>query len=95
MINIEEIIGSVIQLNAEEYYAFDIKRIGLDYYCLGFRISPQFADEKMQIINLYLKDGKLKGLKYKGKDYQSLLNDFMEQENYVKRLQGLMNKYNQ
>jgi len=94
MTNINDFIGSVITLDIEEYYAFDIKMKGQDYFCLGFRLSPQFADEKMQIIKLFYKDDKLKGLKYNGEAYQSLLDEFMEEENYKMRLEFLINKYN-
>ena len=93
MQNIIEFIGSVITIDIEEYYAFDIKKKEQDYYCLGFRLSPQFADEKMQIIKLFYKDDQLKGLKYAGEDYQYILNEFMEQENYLNRLQDVINQY--
>jgi len=94
MASINEIIGNILTLDIEEYYIFDYKVKGLDYYCLGFRVSPQFADEKIQIIRLFYSDGNLKAIKYNGEDYQSMLDDFMEKENYIKCLQELMNKYN-
>ena len=53
MRDVKEYIGSVITLDVEEYYIFDIKMKSKDYYCLDFRLSPQFADEKIQIIKLF------------------------------------------
>jgi len=93
MENIRELIGQVVTIDIEEYYIFDMIIRYKDFFCLGFRLSPQFADEKMQIIRLYYYEDQLKGHKYDGEDYQFLLNEFMNQENYKKRLQDVINQY--
>ena len=71
----------------------DIKLRWKDCFCLGFRLSPQFADEKMQIIKLYYNDDQLRAHKYTGEDYQFILSEFMEEKNYRKCLQDVINQY--
>jgi len=87
MENIYELIGDEIAMDGDKYYAFDIKKRAPYYYCFGLNINVQSLDEGMQILELSLKDGELMGCKYKGEDYQSLLNEFLEPENLKQGLQ--------
>jgi len=87
MENIYELIGQEIGLDGNRYYALNIKRKGLYYYCLGININMESLDEGAQILELSLQDGELRGCKYKGEDYQSLLDYFLEPENLKQGLQ--------
>jgi len=87
MQNIFELIGNEIGIEDDRYYAFDIKKKDTYYYCLGININMLSLDEGTQILELSLKDGELRGCKYKGEYYQSLLNEFLEPENLKQCLQ--------
>ena len=87
MQNIYELIGNEIDIDGDRYYAFDIKKKGIIFYCLGININSQSIDEGAQILEFSLKDGELYGGKYHGGNYQSLLNEFLEPENLKQGLQ--------
>jgi len=87
MENIYELIGQEISLDGNKYYAFNIKKKEPYYYCLGININAQSLDVGTQILELSLKDGELRGCKYNGEDYKTLLDEFLEPENLKQGLQ--------
>jgi|GEM_PF-5429034 len=91
MENINELIGYQITFDEDIYYAFDIKEKDSNYFCLGLNINTKSFDEGAQILEVSLKNGELIAFKYKGEDYQSLLNEFMKPENLLRCL-DLMEK---
>jgi len=87
MENIYELIGQEIVLDGNKYYTLNIKKKKPYYYCLGINVNAQSLDEGAQILELSLIDGELRGCKYNGEDYQSLLDEFLEPENLKQGLQ--------
>ena len=81
MQNIFELIGDIIFIDDKKYYALNIIKKGLKYFCFGINIESESLDETAQVLELSLTDGELRSGIYSGDDYQSLLNEFMEPEN--------------
>ena len=87
MESIYEILGeNIIFAEDEKYYALDIKKKGIHYYCLGINIDSKSLAEGAQILRVNLEDGELMAGIYIGEERQSLLDEFMEPENLVQRL---------
>jgi len=88
MENIYELIGQEIWIDgSDRHYVLNIKQKDDKFYCLGLNINMQSLDEGTQIFEISLKDGELRGCKYNGEDYQSLLDEFLEPENLKQGLQ--------
>ena len=81
MQNIFELVGDIIFIDDNKYYALNIIEKGLKYFCFGINIESESLDNTAQVLELSLTNGELMGSVYSGDDYQSLLDEFMEAEN--------------
>ena len=83
MENIFEVIGSTISFgDGKEYYVLNCKRRGLYHYCFGMNTEKQPFEKREQIVfEAIIIDDELKGRKYEGEDYQSILEEFLETDN--------------
>jgi len=67
----------------DSYYAFDIKEKEEFYYCLGISVNNM----SHKILKVSFKEGKLHSSIYDGKEYQSLMDEFMDPENLKQGLE--------